>query len=70
MLLILLTWVTVRLLTALFLFGLMEQIKSSLIPLRKFLDKIAYNKGFTPELKYDARKVSGVNSALKFESPL
>lgn len=52
------------------LLGLKEQIRSSLMPFRKFLDRMAYSNGFTPELKYVARKVKGVNRADRLESPL
>lgn len=52
------------------LLGLKEQIKSSLMPFRKLRDRMAYSKGLTPELKYVARKVSGVKRADRLESPL
>lgn len=54
---------------ALLLLGLNEQISSSLMPFRKFLDRMAYRRGLTPELKYVARKVRGVKRADRFESP-
>lgn len=54
---------------ALLLFGLKEQISSSLMPFRKLRDRMAYRRGLTPELKYVARKVRGVNRAERFESP-
>jgi hypothetical protein len=49
--LFLLTCVTGRLFEALFLLDLKLQIRISLMPLRKFLDNIAYSKGFTPKQK-------------------
>ena len=48
---------------------LMEQQRSSLMPLRKFLDMKAYNKGLTPELKYVTRNVRGVNREEKVLPP-
>ena len=48
----------------------MEQKSSSRIPLRKLRLRKAYSMGFTPELKYEKRKVSGVKMALKSDAPL
>lgn len=39
------------------------------MPLRKLRLKNAYNNGLNAELKYEIRKVIGVKSALKFDSP-
>lgn len=54
----------------LFLFFFNEHSSSSRMPFRKFRLRNAYSRGLTPELKYVTRNVSGVKSALKFESPL
>lgn len=65
----LLTCIGMRWFRDLVLVFLNEHSNSSRIPLRKFRLRKAYSSGLTPELKYVTRKVSGVNKALKFESP-